>query len=149
MEDWRCAPYLRHGIRLLILCQSCKTDKTKKSQAITNSLNMYRQITPDTFRQDVLTSKSLVLVQFKTEWSGVCQIMAPIFKELANGYRGMADFFSIDVEQGKGIEHDYGITEIPTILFFRNGMVVEYAAGLVPRNILIHKIEHILSASRP
>jgi len=84
------------------------------------------------------------LVHFRTDWSGACHIIAPVYEELSKSYKGMADFFSIDVEQETGIGTELGVREIPTILFFRDGKVVDHVVGLIPKNILITKIEHAL-----
>ena len=84
------------------------------------------------------------MVHFRTDWSGACHIIAPVYEELSKSYKGMADFFSIDVEQETGIGTELGVREIPTILFFRDGKVVDHVVGLIPKNILITKIEHAL-----
>ena len=97
------------------------------------------------FQSALAGAKSLSLVQFKTEWSGACQIIDPISRELAKSYRGQVDFFTIDAEAEKELHDEYAITELPTILFFRGGLVVDYAAGLISRNKLIAKIENALS----
>lgn len=90
---------------------------------------------------------SLALVQFKTEWSGACQIILPIYEELAASYKGQAKFYTIDMEVQGSIGNEYGITELPTILFFRNGSIVDHVTGLAPKNVLIGKIENALTIS--
>src|ERR1044071_6362732 len=88
------------------------------------SKNMNRVITKKDFRKEVISSTGLSLVQFKKEWNGACQIILPIYEELARSYKGQANFFTVDVEREPGIEREYGVTEIPTILFFRNGEII-------------------------
>lgn len=107
-------------------------------------MNMNMKITKTEFRRNVVTNSSLSLVQFKVDWSGACQIISPIFNELASAYKGQADFFTLDVEQDEEINSEYGVTELPTILFFREGKVVDHIKGLVPRNVIINKIENAL-----
>lgn len=97
------------------------------------------------FRKKVVESNSLALVQFTVEWSGACQIISPLFEELAGSYRGQAAFFTVDVEKEEGIENEYGVLELPTILFFKNGKVIDHIRGLAPRNVMIYKIESALS----
>ena len=104
-------------------------------------------ISKSNFKKEVISNAGLTLVQFKKEWNGACQIISPIYEELANSYKGQVNFFSIDVEQEKGIDRDYGVKEIPTILFFRNGEVIDYIAGLTPKNVMITKIENALSST--
>ncbi|HWK08144.1 MAG TPA: thioredoxin domain-containing protein [Puia sp.] len=98
------------------------------------------------FKKEVMESSNghLSLVQFKTEWSGACQIIAPVYEELSKCYNGIADFFSIDVEQEAGMEKEFGVLELPTILFFKNGELVDHVVGLTPKNTLISKIENAL-----
>jgi thioredoxin 1 len=105
---------------------------------------MSRTITRTHLQKEVIASGHLSLVHFRTEWSGACHIITPVYEELSNAYKGMADFFSIDVEQEAGICTELGVREIPTILFFRDGKVVDHAIGLIPKNILITKIEQAL-----
>jgi len=92
-----------------------------------------------------MESQALSLVKFKIEWSGACQIIAPIYEELSKSYTGIANFFTIDVEKEPGIDKEYGIMEIPTILFFKDGRIIDYVSGLVPKNVVISKIENALS----
>lgn len=108
---------------------------------------MPRTITRTDMRKEIMTNDQLSLVKFKTEWSGTCQIIEPIYNDLANSYKGVVNFYTLDVEAEKGIEAEYGIMELPTILFFRNGRIVDHAVGLTSRNILITKIENAISAN--
>jgi thioredoxin 1 len=105
---------------------------------------MNRQISRSEFDKEVINSTSLSLVQFKTDWSGACQIISPVYEELANSYRGQAAFFTVDVEKENDISKKYGVMELPTILFFRRGEVIDHATGLVPKNVMITKIENAL-----
>ena len=99
------------------------------------------------FKNEVIDNMNLSLVQFKIEWSGACQIISPIYEELAASYKGQANFFTVDVEKEKGIDGDYGIMELPTILFFKNGKVVDHITGLIPKNTMITKIENALASA--
>ncbi|HEX9509795.1 MAG TPA: thioredoxin domain-containing protein [Puia sp.] len=107
---------------------------------------MSRTISKTQFKKEILESGSshLSLVQFKTEWSGACQIIAPVYEELSKCYNGIADFFSIDVEQEADMEKEFGVLELPTILFFKNGELIDHVIGLTPKKALISKIENAL-----
>jgi thioredoxin 1 len=107
---------------------------------------MTRVISRKDFRKEVIESKNLSLVQFKTEWNGACQIISTIYEELAASYKGMANFFTVDIESEPGINDDYGIIELPTILFYRSGDIIDHVTGLVPKNIMIRKIEDALAS---
>lgn len=106
---------------------------------------MTRTISKTEFKSEVIDNMSLSLVQFRIEWSGACQIISPIYEELASSYKGQAKFFTVDVETETGIDHEYGITELPTILFFRNGKIIDHVTGLTPKNVMISKIENALT----
>jgi thioredoxin 1 len=111
---------------------------------------MSKQITRTSLRKEVMEHRGLSLLQFRTEWSGACQIISPAYEELSKSYTGMAGFFSIDVEQEAGVEKEFGVQEFPTILFFRNGELVDHAIGLIPKNTLIAKIEQaLISGGQP
>ncbi|HEY6436857.1 MAG TPA: thioredoxin domain-containing protein [Ignavibacteriaceae bacterium] len=99
------------------------------------------------FRKEVISSPNLTLVHFKKEWNGACQIISPIYEELAKSYKGQANFFTVDVDKETGIDHDFGVTEFPTILLFRSGEVIDYVAGLTPKNVMITKIENALTST--
>ena len=99
------------------------------------------------FRKEVVDSTGLALVQFKKEWNGACQIISPIYEELARSYKGQAKFFTIDIEKEPGIDLEFGVMELPTILFFRRGEVIDHITGLIPRNMMISKIETALTSA--
>jgi thioredoxin 1 len=106
---------------------------------------MSRKLTKQEFKKEVMESEALSLVKFKIEWSGACQIISPIYEELSKSYTGTVNFFTIDVEKETGIDKEYGVMEIPTILFFKRGKIVDHVSGLVPKNVVISKIENALS----
>ncbi len=106
---------------------------------------MNKVITQKKFKKEVVESRALSLVQFKTEWNGACQMIAPVYDDLAKAYKGQTNFFTIDFEKEKKIVAELGIIEVPAILFFRSGRVVDHAVGLTSKNILISKIENVNS----
>ena len=106
---------------------------------------MTKALSQKNFKKQVIESATLSLVQFKAEWNGTCQIIAPLFKSLAVTYKRKVKFFTVDVEENKLLETEHGVTGIPTILFFKNGKVIDHLAGLAPRNIIIEKIENALA----
>jgi thioredoxin 1 len=108
---------------------------------------MPKEISKKEFNNKVFTSSSLSIVKFRTKWSGACQIIEPVYNELARSYNGIADFYTVDVEKEKALEKMYGVTELPTILFFKSGIVIDHAVGLSSKNLLIEKIEKALAES--
>lgn len=107
---------------------------------------MYKETTKKDFRKEVLESKNLSLVKFQVAWSGTCQIIEPIYQDLSKSYQGVINFFYVDVEKEKGLDLDYGIIELPTILFFKSGKLIDHAIGLMPKNMLIAKIEKAIES---
>jgi thioredoxin 1 len=106
---------------------------------------MIKKISKNNFKEQVIGNKNLSLVKFKTEWSGACQIIHPMYEELSKSYEGQADFFCIDADTEKELYRQLGVNEIPTILFIKSGEMIDHAVGLVSKNILIAKIENALS----
>jgi thioredoxin 1 len=111
------------------------------------SKQMNLHITGKELKKEVRENLNLLLVHFKIEWNGACQILAPVFDDLANTYSDTARFFTIDVEKNEMTVHEYGVMEIPTILFIKNGGVVDHVSGLTAKNIIISKIENALTST--
>ena len=108
---------------------------------------MNQMLSKTNFRKEVIDGSGLSLVQFKKDWNGACQIISPIYEELARSYKGQAKFFTIDVEKEPGIDVEFGVMELPTILFFRSGEVIDHVTGLIPKNMMISKIETALTSA--
>ncbi len=102
------------------------------------------ELTDKNFEEKVLKSDKPVLVDFWAEWCGPCRTVAPIVSELADDYEGKAVVGKIDVDSNPKIATDYGIRNIPTILFFKDGEVVDKQVGAVPKSVLASKIENLL-----
>lgn len=100
------------------------------------------------FSEKVLNGAGLQVIKFYADWSGPCQMMVPVYKELAGMYNGSAAFYLADVEEVPQLKKELGVIEIPTILFYRNGMVIDFASGLASRNSLIAKLENVLNNIR-
>jgi thioredoxin 1 len=99
-------------------------------------------VTNENFKQLVMQKKGLSIVQFFSEWSGACQIMAPVYEELSNSYSSRAGFFSVDVDMDPLLKEQYGIMDLPTVLFFRDGNMVDHIMGPISKNAFIAKLEN-------
>jgi thioredoxin 1 len=106
---------------------------------------MLTELSKESFNDIIMTSKNLSIVQFKAEWNGACQIMEAMYLELSKTYKKKVSFFSVDAEKESSLYEQYGFKELPAILFFKNGELVDYATGLTSRDILITKIEKALA----
>ena len=103
-------------------------------------------VTDDTFDQEVLKSNSLTVVDFWAVWCAPCRMIAPAIEELAEKYDGQVKFCKVDVDHHQRYAAQFGIRSIPTLLFFKNGQVVDQVIGAVPRGVLETKIKGHISA---
>ncbi|MGQ1945642.1 thioredoxin [Geofilum sp. OHC36d9] len=102
------------------------------------------EVTDANFEELVLKSDKPVLVDFWAEWCGPCRMVAPIVAELADEYKDRAVVTKMDVDSNPEISVKFGIRNIPTILFFKNGEVVDKQVGAVPKTILASKLDAIV-----
>ncbi len=105
---------------------------------------MLIEVTDANFEELVLNSDKPVLVDFWAEWCGPCRMVTPIVKELAEEYGDKAVITKMDVDSNPGTSVKFGIRNIPTILFFKNGEVVDKQVGAVPKTILASKLDALL-----
>ncbi len=96
------------------------------------------------FNEKVINGPGLRVVGFYADWSGPCQMMLPIYDELVRMYNGAAAFYQVDVEVAPLLKTELGVIEMPTILFYKNGVVVDFVSGLISKNSLIAKFEKLL-----
>ncbi len=102
-------------------------------------------ITETDFRAEVIMSTKPVLVVFVTEWSGACHIIAPVIERTFSDFNGNIDFYCVDVDKNKNIAKTYGIQNVPTLIFFRNGIAEDCIKGAVSGKTLASKLSSMLS----
>ena len=112
-----------------------------------NNQKKNKMIAQKNFSRSAFDTTTLSLVHFTMEWNGASQIVSMIFDDLAKSYKGKADFYAVSFEKEKSLSKELGVMEAPTILFFKNGELVDHAVGLIAKNALIAKIETALSNS--
>jgi len=102
------------------------------------------EVTDANFEEQVVKSDKLVLVDFWAEWCGPCRMVAPILKELSEDYDGKIQVVKLDVDNNPESAGKYGIRNIPTVLFFKGGEVVDKQVGAVPKTNFASKIDTLL-----
>lgn len=101
---------------------------------------MALEITDSTF-EEILKSDKLVVIDFWAEWCGPCRMVGPIVEELAVDYADKAIIGKVDVDNNDEITSKFGIRNIPTILFFKNGEIVDKQVGAAQKSALVEKID--------
>lgn len=96
------------------------------------------------FDELVLNAGKPAMVDFWAEWCGPCKMMLPIVEEVSEEYADKLFVAKVDVDTCQAIAMKYGIRNIPTILFFKDGNVVDKQVGAVQKSALIAKIESII-----
>ena len=105
---------------------------------------MALEITDSTFDKIVLQSDKPVLVDFWAAWCGPCRMVGPIIDELSSEYDGKAIVGKVDVDNNQEFAAKYGVRNIPTVLLFKDGELVERKVGLSPKQVYADAIEDAL-----
>jgi thioredoxin 1 len=102
---------------------------------------MAKEYTDLNFKNDVLDSDKLTVVDFWAEWCGPCRAIGPVIEELSKEYDGKVNIGKVNVDNNPQVSMNYGITSIPAILFIKNGQVVDKLVGAQPKSNFVKKIE--------
>jgi thioredoxin 1 len=98
----------------------------------------------DTTFDELLKSGKPMVVDFWAEWCGPCKMIGPIVEELAHEYEDKVIIGKLDVDENNDITTRFGIRNIPTILFFKDGVQVDKQVGATQKSALVQKIEALL-----
>jgi len=101
-------------------------------------------ITDANFEELVLKSDKPVVLDLWAEWCGPCRMIAPHIEAMAEEFDEKALIGSLDVDSNPNVPTKYGVLNIPTVLFFKNGELVDKVVGAVPKKILVQTLEKYL-----
>ena len=101
-------------------------------------------LTDDNFKKEILESKIPCMVDFWAEWCGPCKRIGPTVEELAVEFAGKCKVVKLNIDDGQKTASAYGVMSIPTLLFFKNGVVIGQIVGTVAKAELQSKIEECL-----
>jgi thioredoxin 1 len=114
--------------------------KSKKEEQMSNAV----EVNDATFEQEVLKADRPVMVDFWAVWCGPCRQISPIVEDLAAAYQDRVKIAKVDVDTSPNVAMKYSIRSIPTILFFRDGKVVDSVIGAYPRAEYDRRLKNVL-----
>lgn len=106
-------------------------------------------LSEENFQSEVIASKTPVLVDFWAPWCAPCRTISPIVGEIADEFAGRAKVAKVNVDDAPALAERYGIQGIPTLLYFRDGRVVDQVMGGAAKGDLAGKLEKVILESQP
>ena len=101
---------------------------------------MAKEFTESNF-EELLQNNVVVVADFWAEWCGPCRMVGPVVDEISKEYEGKALVGKVNVDNNPQISTQFGIRNIPALLFFKNGEVVDKQVGAVPKSVLAGKLD--------
>ncbi len=105
---------------------------------------MALEINNDNFNEIVEKSELPVVLDFWAAWCGPCRMIAPFIEEMHKEYEGKAVVGKVDVDSNSEIAGKYLIRNIPTVIFLKNGVIVDKQVGACPKQTLVNKLNALL-----
>ena len=105
---------------------------------MTETLHLTEQI----FDETLVANEGLLMLDFWAPWCGPCRAIAPVLEELAEASEGRVTLMKVNIDEQPGLAARYGIRSIPTILFVKDGVIVDRVVGAAPKRVLQEHLEH-------
>jgi thioredoxin 1 len=105
-------------------------------------MGKYIELTSDNF--DATVNEGVALVDFWAPWCGPCRMIAPVIEELAEEYDGKAKICKVNTDEEQDIAVKFGIRSIPTLIFLKDGQVVDQIVGAQSKQVLAEKLDSLL-----
>ena len=102
------------------------------------------KFTDSNFEEEAIKASVPVVVDFYADWCGPCKMIGPVIEELAKDYEGKVKIGKVNTDENRGVATKYNVMSIPTIIFLKNGQVVDTVVGAVPKTVLEQKINAML-----
>ncbi len=109
-----------------------------------NFIKMAFEFTDSNFQSEALAQDRVAVVDFWAEWCGPCRLVGPVIEELAGEYAEKVKIGKLNVDHNPSVSMQFGVRSIPTILFIKNGQVVDKQVGAASKATLKQKLEAIL-----
>jgi len=113
--------------------------------AMNESTPNVQHITQGEFADQVTRASGLIVVDFYATWCGPCRQLAPILDSVAGSFTGKVKFFKVNVDESPGLAQNYLIQAMPTLIFFKNGKLVDHVTGLLPAADLKGKLDALVA----
>ena len=105
---------------------------------------MALEITDSNFEETVLKSDKPVMVDFWAAWCGPCRMVGPIIDEISSEYENKAIVGKVDIDSNQEFAAKYGVRNIPTVLVFNNGELVDRHVGVAPKDTYATALDNLL-----
>jgi len=128
------------GLNIKLINYICGNPETK----FLIQIYMALEVNDTNFEEVVVKADKPVIVDFWAEWCGPCRMIAPMIEEISKEYSGKAVVVKCDVDNSPQVAMKYGIRNIPTVLFFKNGQIADKQVGAVPKSNFVNKLNALL-----
>ncbi|QWU79586.1 thioredoxin [Campylobacter novaezeelandiae] len=104
-------------------------------------MGKYIELTSENFSE---IKEGVALVDFWAPWCGPCRMLSPVIDELANDFEGKAKICKVNTDEQGDLAAEYGVRSIPTLIFFKNGEVIDQLVGAQSKQAIADKINSLL-----